>query len=93
MVPYGIRLPRSKRHALQDYGIKSADEDVNMQSQGATEGELNDGRDAVGSSGTGSSVRLMWNMYLNTPSVCTSSRRGRNYACHRITTLYTRHFT
>ena len=37
MVPYRIRLPRSKRHALQDYRIKSAAEDVNMQSQDAKE--------------------------------------------------------
>jgi hypothetical protein len=43
MVPYRIRLPRSKRHALQDYRIKSADEDVNMQSQDAKGGELNGG--------------------------------------------------
>jgi hypothetical protein len=63
MVPYRIRLPRSKRHALQDYKIESADEDVNMQSQDTKEGELNGGRDAVGSSGTGSNVRLTWYMY------------------------------
>ena len=57
MVPYRIRLPRSKLHALQDCKIKSADEDANMQSQDAKEGELNGGRDAVGSSRTGFNVR------------------------------------
>ena len=33
-----------------------------MQSQDAKEGELNGGRDAIGSSGIGSNGRLTWNM-------------------------------